>query len=167
MTTNAIVKLQCLLKELFQLDSAGDLDFGIYRIMNHKRKEIEHFIQERLAEVVDEALSSGAAARQADLAGELQEKTAQVRQTLGAAAISPDGELDSQWGGTNIGQEYLDLKEKAAGAVDYEQLKATIFNHLYTFFSRYYEGGDFLSRKRYSRRQKYAIPYNGEEVYLH
>ncbi len=27
--------------------------------------------------------------------------------------------------------------------------------------------GDFLSKRRYSRKEKYAIPYNGEEVYLH
>ena len=29
-------KLQTLLRELFQFDSA-DLDFGIYAVMNHKR----------------------------------------------------------------------------------------------------------------------------------
>jgi adenine-specific DNA-methyltransferase len=51
--------------------------------------------------------------------------------------------------------------------VDLEDLKATIFNHVYTFFSRYYDDGDFLSKRRYSRRQKYAVPCNGEEVYLH
>ena len=34
-------------------------------------------------------------------------------------------------------------------------------------FSRYYDRGDFLSLRHYSRRQKYAVPYNGEEVYLH
>ena len=38
-------KLQSLLRELFQFDSA-DLDFGIYRIMNAKRDEIERFIAE-------------------------------------------------------------------------------------------------------------------------
>ena len=41
------------------------------------------------------------------------------------------------------------------------------FNHLYTFFSRYYEDGDFIPRRRYSQTERYAIPYNGEEVYLH
>ena len=45
--------------------------------------------------------------------------------------------------------------------------KIAIFNHLYTFFSRYYQDGDFVSRRRYSKRQRYATPYNGEEVYLH
>jgi len=33
-------------------------------------------------------------------------------------------------------------------------------HHLYAFFSRYYDNGDFLSKRRYSRREKYAIPYN-------
>jgi len=42
-----------------------------------------------------------------------------------------------------------------------------IFNHLHTFFSRYYDNGDFMSKRRYSRKQKYAVPYNGEEVHLH
>ena len=36
-------KFQSLLRELFQFDCA-DLDFGIYRIMNHKRDVIERFI---------------------------------------------------------------------------------------------------------------------------
>ena len=35
-------KLKGKLKELFQFDSS-DPDFGIYRIMNYKRKEIEDF----------------------------------------------------------------------------------------------------------------------------
>ena len=42
--TNAnLTKFQDLLRELFQFDCA-DLDFGIYRIMNHKRDVIERFI---------------------------------------------------------------------------------------------------------------------------
>jgi len=36
-------KLKAILREMFQLDQA-DLDFGIYRIMNQKREEIEQFL---------------------------------------------------------------------------------------------------------------------------
>ncbi|HZY66338.1 MAG TPA: DNA methyltransferase, partial [Rubrobacteraceae bacterium] len=68
---------------------------------------------------------------------------------------------------TPLGKQYLDLRSRAGEPVDQEELKAIVFNHVYTFFSRYYDNGDFLSKRRYSRRQKYAIPYNGEEVYLH
>ncbi|AJE07559.2 site-specific DNA-methyltransferase [Mannheimia haemolytica] len=41
-----------------------------------------------------------------------------------------------------------------------------VYNHLYTFFSRYYDQGDFISQRRY-KGDTYAIPYAGEEVILH
>ncbi len=39
---------------------------------------------------------------------------------------------------------------------------------LVTFFSRYYDEGDFIARRRYSGpgRERYMIPYDGEEVKL-
>jgi adenine-specific DNA-methyltransferase len=46
-------------------------------------------------------------------------------------------------------------------------LKIRVYNDLYTFFSRYYEDGDFIAKRRYGRHETYAIPYNGEEVVLH
>ncbi len=46
-------------------------------------------------------------------------------------------------------------------------LAAGIYNRLYQFFRRYYQDGDFISQRRYSSSQRYAIPYNGAEVYLH
>jgi len=45
-----------------------------------------------------------------------------------------------------------------------EAQKAEVFNHLYSFFSRYYEAGDFVPRFRYGAREAYAVPYNGEET---
>jgi adenine-specific DNA-methyltransferase len=51
--------------------------------------------------------------------------------------------------------------------VDLESLKGMVFNHVHTFFGRYYVGGEFLSKRRYSRRQGYAGSYNDEEVYLY
>ena len=43
-----------------------------------------------------------------------------------------------------------------------------IYNDLFTFFSRYYSEGDFVTKRRISTRDsKYAVPYNGEEVLLH
>ncbi len=32
---------------------------------------------------------------------------------------------------------------------------------------RYWQDGDFISKRRYSKKERYAIPYNGEEVYLY
>jgi adenine-specific DNA-methyltransferase len=45
-----------LLRELFQIDSAEDLDFGIYRIMNQRRAKVERFIDEGLIRIVDETM---------------------------------------------------------------------------------------------------------------
>ena len=47
-TETNLVKFQDLLRELFQFDCA-DLDFGIYRIMNHKRDVVEQFITRKVA----------------------------------------------------------------------------------------------------------------------
>ena len=67
-----------------------------------------------------------------------------------------------------IGQEYLEAQRRAAdGSHSRYAVEAAIYNHLYTFFIRYYDEGDFISKRRYSRNQRYAIPYSGEEVYLH
>ncbi|MBK9334986.1 MAG: hypothetical protein IPM96_21935 [Ignavibacteria bacterium] len=41
---NSIEKLKFFLMEMFQFN-ANDLDFGIYKIYNLKRKEIENFIE--------------------------------------------------------------------------------------------------------------------------
>lgn len=42
-----------------------------------------------------------------------------------------------------------------------------MFNHLYAFFRRYYDDGDFIPRRFYGSRESYAVPYNGEEVLFH
>ena len=159
-------KFQELLRELFQFGSA-DLDFGIYRIMNFKRDIIERFIQKDLIEAVDKELSSGMLAGQSQAALELKEVAAQIRETLGEEAFNGDGNLVEEFYNTKVGKHYLELQSRAFQAQERPAFEATIFNHLYAFFSRYYDNGDFLSKRRYSRREKYAIPYNGEEVYLH
>ena len=67
-TANAIptnlAKFQGLLRELFQFE-CSDLDFGIYRIMNHKRDAVERFISEQLPASVAAELDRGPLAQQA------------------------------------------------------------------------------------------------------
>ena len=106
MATNYYESFIKKLQEIFMMDHA-ELDFGIYRIMNQKRAEIEHFLKFELLPQVKTALAG-----------------------------APDGS-DNE-----------------------------VFSHLVTFFSRYYDNGDFISKRRY-KDNTYAIPYNGEEVKLH
>lgn len=106
MATNYYESFIKKLQEIFMMDHA-ELDFGIYRIMNQKRADINHFLKFELLPQVKTAL-----------------------------ADAPDGSENE------------------------------VFSHLVTFFSRYYDNGDFISKRRY-KDNTYAIPYNGEEVKLH
>ena len=159
-----IQKFQGLLEELFQFDAA-DLDFGIYRIMNYKRGGIERFIQEDLPRSISEELAQGALAGQTQAAKELEAAKKKVLEIFDDA-IDAAGTL-IKYHDTKPGKEYLAALEKAKSAKGHEALEAAIYNHLYAFFSRYWHDGDFISKRRYSKRERYAIPYNGEEVTLY
>ena len=159
-------KFQQLLRELFQFDCA-DLDFGIYRIMNHKRDVVEKFISEDLVKAVNEELDQGILHDQELALSELQDTTRLIRETLGNKALDAAGTLNDSYHDIPIGEKYLKLQRRTRGARSRATLERDIFNHLFAFFSRYYQDGDFISKRRYSRQQRYAIPYNGEEVYLH
>ena len=158
-------KLQELLQQLFRADDA-DLDFGIYRIINYRRDQIQNFIDEKLPTIVNDALDANSEAESAHQ--EVGDLAQQISQTLGANVLDADGNLTNEtYKETPLVQRYLETRERLGSPQSrYEHIDA-IFNHLYTFFSRYYENGDFIPRRRYSQTERYAIPYNGEEVYLH
>ena len=164
--SDAMEKFQQLLRELFQFDCA-DLDFGIYRIMNYKREVIEKFVAEKLPRVMADELESGDLEQQARAAAALEKARQDIVNNLGADAIDDDGELAATYRNSPIGQNYLNAKARAAGSRSRAAVEVSIYNHLYSFFSRYYQDGDFVSKRRYSKQQRYAIPYNGEEVHLH
>ena len=166
MTETPLARFQGLLRELFQFDCA-DLDFGIYRILNHKRDAIRQFIEEDLPKRVEEELGRGQVAKQAAAAEALEELAEQVRSAFGADALDADGALRPDYRGTPLGRKYTEAREVARGARSAEAVAAEAFNHLWRFFSRYYEDGDFISKRRYSKDHRYAVPYNGEEVLLH
>ena len=147
---SSLEKFQDLLRELFQFDCA-DLDFGIYRIVNHKRDVIERFIVGDLPNAVAEELKKGAAAEQAQNEKKLQENRVQIWDSFGHAAIDADGNLEAMFHNTPLGKCYLELMAKSAGGQGRDALEAEIFNCLYAFFSRYYQDGDFISKRRYSK----------------
>ena len=138
------------LKEIFQLDQT-DLDFGIYRIMNEKSSEITDFLDNKLLPQVKESFSDLANEDKASIQKELNEAIEQAK-SLGA---NPD-DLP----------KVKELKAQLSSSVDLTVLENDVYSHLTNFFSRYYEGGDFMSLRRY-KKDVYAIPYEGEEVKLH
>lgn len=143
-------KLLRKLHELFMLDQE-DLDFGIYRIMNFRRDEIKQFLdRDLLSQVRAELATSGNVDRQASQ----RKLDAAIKQ---AQELGVDPETT---------QKVKDLRAELAQAGNAEALENEVFSQLYNFFSRYYEGGDFVSLRRY-KKDVYAIPYEGEEVKLH
>ncbi|WP_114313620.1 DNA methyltransferase [Thermus caldifontis] len=166
MNEDSLSKFQSLLRTLFQFDSA-DLDFGIYRILNHKRQEVERFITERLPEIVDGAFKQYTAEEKAAIEKELEQTREEIKKNLGERAFGANDQLSEPYRETPLGKKFLSLKEKLNRYQIPEELKTHIYNDLYAFFSRYYEDGDFISKRRYGRQGTYAIPYDGEEVVLH
>lgn len=146
-----------LLKELFQLNQP-DLDFGFYRIMHAKADKVSSFLENDLLKIVSDAFGEADEAKLNDAKLAI-EKAKEDAIENGA----PDPENTPKV-----------LKAKEA----YEQIKdagngeTEIYDHLYRFFERYYDDGDFLSRRYYARETDgkaaaYSIPYDGREVYLH
>jgi len=160
-------KFQGLLEKLFQFE-ASDLDFGIYRILNYKRSKIESFIREDLKNRAEAAFSKHKTERQETINQSFEEIRQKVVQSLGDQALTPSGDLRKEFESTPLGKEFLEIKARKDEAQAIDEIQSQVFNDLYNFFSRYYEGGDFVPQYRYSiKGHKYAIPYNGEEVKLY
>ncbi len=166
---DSLQQFQDLLRRLFQFDGA-DMDFGIYRILNYKREQIEQFITQRLPEIVDEAFAKYTAAEIESVEQEIEQKKFEITKSseaLGLQAFDESGQLSIALRDTPMGRQYLDAVKRKEQYQVSDDLKTRVYNDLYNFFARYYEDGDFISKRRYGRNEAYAVPYNGEEVMLH
>ena len=143
-------KLINTLSEVFMLDKA-ELDFGIYRIMNQKRKDIEQFLNVDLVPQVKSVLSESLSVDKQGLQKELDEAI------KSAQALGADPETLPK---------VIQLKAKLGEAADLVAIENEVFSLLANFFKRYFDNGDFISMRRY-KKDVYSIPYEGEEVKLH
>ena len=141
------------LQEIFMMDHA-ELDFGIYRIMNHKRNQINDFLDNQLLPQVEQTLKEYVKTDDS-----LQQELTKAIEGCKNLGIDPD---------TNPKVQQL-RQQIAQSSTGIDDLQNTVFSRLTQFFSRYYEGGDFVSQRRYKTggNSAYAIPYNGEEVKLY
>lgn len=150
-------RLITLLGDLFQLNQP-DLDFGFYRIMHAKADRVSSFLQNDLLKIIREAF------------GEADGKRVEEIRLAYEDAIKKAKEF----GAPNPEETEPVKKAKAA----YDALKdagngeGEIYDHLFRFFERYYDNGDFMSRRYYARETDgkaapYSVPYDGREVYLH
>ncbi|RCW62173.1 adenine-specific DNA-methyltransferase [Marinobacter nauticus] len=143
-------KFADLLREMFQLNQP-ELDFGLYRIMHARKDDINRFIEQDLPRITQEAFSQYASQDQAQLEAELEEHIKSAK----GLGMDPDAIPKVQ-----------ELKQQLQGGFDLAREEGEVYDALVTFFNRYYNEGDFLSRRVY-KDGTYAIPYQGEEVVLH
>ncbi|MDR2446604.1 MAG: hypothetical protein LBD58_04860 [Treponema sp.] len=141
-----------LLQGIFELDKA-DLDFGIYRIMNIRKAEIQKFLSEKLPHIVSADLQPFAAGNRQPL-----ERKMEIEKICEEAGVLVER--------SKMSDEYAAIKKYLASLPDISSLETEVYSHLYNFFSRYYEEGDFVSKRRY-KESVCAIPYEGEEVKLY
>lgn len=150
-------KLLNKLTELFHLDQP-DLDFGFYRIMQAKAEQVKSFIDKDLLQFIEDAFGQVNEGRKAECLI-AYEKALQTAKDFGA----PNPEETEP---VKKAKAELDaLKDGAMAETD-------VYDHLHRFFERYYDEGDFISRRYYAQENAgkaapFAIPYNGEEVKLH
>ena len=141
-----------LLKDMFELEKS-DLDFGIYRIMNIRKNEINNFIENTLASEVNSILSKYATDN-----SQVRKRIEEIEKQCESVGVKVE---DSK-----LREEYAEYKALLASGTGVAELESDVYSALYNFFSRYYDEGDFISKRRY-KEGVYAIPYEGEEVKLY
>lgn len=166
--------LHLLYNDLLKVDLA-DLDFGFYRILKYRRDEVRAFFDQRLPEIMAEAMQGQAADRLAEVDNALMTVGGELDQAANAWAIaSPfvaEGALDPRIAEMPAGKRWQELiaeREHLAAAAGFTATEEDrLYNHLVRFFSRYYADGDFIRQPRRGRDGRYSVAYNGEDVHFH
>lgn len=142
------------LQEIFQINNG--LDFGIYRIMNEKKSDIENYINNTLPNKINEFLQ--------DIEIVSVDNTEAIKKL--------EGEISAfeKLGNNEDALKQIEINRKKITQLQQSSLSGNteeeIYDKLLTFLSRYYDEGDFISQRRY-KDGVYAVPYSGEEVKLH
>lgn len=168
MNNNSIQNLKYFLKEMFQFNE-NDLDFGIYKIYNLKRKHIEGFIDGNgdndLTPTIEKILKEVNLENQKTDSIELYN----FLKNLNQENLLKEPEQNFKQLELFIGTEQDETKKeklvetlnklsKSEGLTD--DLKDKIYNHILGFFQMYYSNGDFGYNDR--SRDVYKVPYEAE-----
>lgn len=174
---NSIKDLKYLLKEMFQFNE-NDLDFGIYKIYNLKRKNIEGFIdgdgENDLTPTIEKIL------KEVNLENQKSDSIDLFNFLKGINKESLLNDPDSNYSKIQMAfnfeddedkkqdlQDTLDKISKSSGLT--EELKDKIYNHILGFFQMYYSNGDFgyNDRSRDVYKVPYEADYNGTDTMFH
>lgn len=166
---NSIEMLKKFLKEMFQFN-ANDLDFGIYRIYNLKRKEIENFIdgkdEQCLEPIINKTLEL---VSNIEKQVELTSLTAYLKKLNQESLVNEPAanfekiqQLIINFGDNDQEKESLSAA-LTASTKEFnitDEIKDKIYNHILGYFEMYYSNGDFGYNNR--SRNLYKVPYEAD-----
>lgn len=172
-----------LMTELFQLDEAESLDFGIYRVIKRHNREVREFLGEIVTENeqkclkggrLSEILESSFADADAETTADDKYRLIQLEKDLNLKpGMSPDerevqlATLEKIPATAQMVAEYRSRKEHMASASTAIGDRTEVLNRLYQFFARHYQDGDFIVERRYGRDGSRYIRSTGEDTEFH
>ena len=179
----AETRFVALMTELFQMDEAQALDFGIYRIIRRHNHEVRAFLGEvvtnkadarlvggRLTELLDSAFrvtdleaAAGDNFRLRDIESQLGLKPGMTAQQREAILVQAEAIPISQ----HLVAEYRGRVATLASRQTASEDRSEVLNRLYQFFSRHYQDGDFIVARRYGRGGARYIRSTGEDTEFH
>jgi len=175
---NSIDQLKFFLKEMFQFN-ANDLDFGIYRIYNLKRKEIENFIdgkdEQCLEPIINKSLQLVSNIEKqielTKLAAFLKNFNQENLLNDPALNFEKIQQLIINFGDNDQEKESLSAA-LTASTKEFnitDEIKDKIYNHILGYFEMYYSNGDFgyNNRSRNLYKVPYEADYDGNDTMFH
>ena len=156
----SLLNLQEKLKEIFEINNS-DLDFGIYRIMKFREKEIKNFIDIELPKTINSKFKSleSSSKNFFDKVSEFEE----------ASENDSLVELYNSWNTTEIEsaskynpkfKEYVSNKNSLKDSKKTSIESDDIYNWLNAFFTSYYDKWDFFK----TRKQKWTYKFEWWDV---
>lgn len=159
-TNTSLLNLQEKLKEIFEINNS-DLDFGIYRIMKFREKEIKNFIDIELPKTIDSKFKSLESSSK-----NIFDKVKEFEEDSENEALV---ELYNSWNNQEIEnaskynpkfKEYVNNKNSLKDSRKTSIESDDIYNWLNAFFTSYYDKWDFFK----TRKQKWTYKFEWWDV---
>lgn len=187
MTTNTQLQVESrfveLMTELFQMDEAQALDFGIYRVIRRHNREVQAFLGQvitdksgkrleggTLSELLENAFVASGHEEQAEDKFRLKDIEEQLGLKPGMTHEQKEAALAQAEGFPAIKglvSEYRSRIESRASQQTVQQDRTEVLNRLYQFFSRHYQDGDFIVERRYGKGGARYVKSTGEDTEFH
>lgn len=174
---NSIGQLKFFLKEMFQFN-ANDLYFGIYRIYNLKRKEIENFIDGKddncLEPIINRTLEQVKNMERGVELASLHKYLSGLNQQALLDKVEENYEQLKLFVQANKNEKEKEelLQALISSTKEFnitDEIKDKIYNHILGYFEMYYSNGDFgyNNRSRNLCKVPYEADYDGNDTMFH